>query len=53
MKVVIGNTLKELLTYQQEKLKYGIPLDGRVALWHVFQKFTFDPVQRYLLSIKT
>ena len=36
MKVVTGNTLKELLTYQQEKLKYGILLYGRVALWHLF-----------------
>ena len=36
MKVVIGVTLKELLNYQQERLKYGIPLYGRVALWHVF-----------------
>jgi hypothetical protein len=42
MKVVIGNTLKELLTNQQEKLKYSIPLYGRVALWHVFQKFTLE-----------
>ena len=36
MKVVTGVTLKELVNYQQERLKYGIPLDGRVALWHVF-----------------
>ena len=42
MKVVIGVTLKELLNYQQERLTYGIPLYGRVALWHVFQKFQLE-----------
>ena len=34
--------MKELLNYQNEKLKSGIPLYGRVALWHVFQKFQLE-----------
>ena len=42
MKVVNGVTLKELLNYQQERLTYCIPLYGRVALWHVFQKFQLE-----------
>ena len=42
MKVVIGQLMKELLNYQNEKLKSGIPLYGRVALWHVFQKFQLE-----------
>ena len=42
MKVVAGGMMKELLNYQNEKLKSGIPLYGRVALWHVFQKFQLE-----------
>ena len=42
MKVVIGQLMKELLNYQNETLKSGIPLYGRVALWHMFQKFQLE-----------
>ena len=42
MDVVNGRVRRELHNYQNERLKYNMPLYGRVTLWHVFQQFQLE-----------
>ena len=42
MDVVTGKARRELFNYQIENLRRSKPLNGRVALYHVFWQFSFD-----------
>ena len=50
MDAVNGPLREGNIVYQQRMLQQSIPLYGRVALWHVWQKFQLEWVQLYRLS---
>ena len=42
LKVSSGPLKRELTLYQEEQQRRGLPLGGRAALWHVFQRFRLE-----------
>ena len=40
--VATGALLKEIMPCQGNQARSGRPMQGRAALWHVYQKFTLN-----------
>ena len=52
MHLVTGDVSRELLLYQEQQTRRGMPLKGRAAWWMILRKFRLDEGKTSKVNIK-
>ena len=53
LKVVNGPLLKEILYYQETQAKQSKLMQGRAALWHIYQQYALSAAATHAIDLQT